>query len=187
MNQNQTSRTHYEMLGVIPDTDAAAIKAAYRKLVRTVHPDVGGNGALFGLITEGNECLRDPSRRAEYDRYLAAGGDSAPDPRGEEADRAAERVRFEAFLRETAEAAAAGARATRLAKDAARSDPWIRAEAARVEAEQQQRVAAARAAKRTDRRTRHPLRLWLPMGAAVLVGAAASFAMGHFGVTRWVD
>ena len=62
------------MLGVAPDADAAAVKAAYRKLVKTMHPDVGGNSALFGMITEAKDCLSDPSRRAKYDRDLAAGG-----------------------------------------------------------------------------------------------------------------
>ena len=32
--------THYQVLGVAPDADAAEIKKAYRKLVRRYHPDV---------------------------------------------------------------------------------------------------------------------------------------------------
>ena len=164
------------MLGLAPDADTAAIKSMYRKLVRTMHPDVGGNSALFGLITEAYECLRDPSSRAEYDRYLATGEDSAPDPRAEEAvpnpysDLFAD---FEAFRRAAAEAERAPLFTPWEPEDAARSD--------------RRAAADARAASLAERRLRHPLALWLPLGAAVLVGAVASLAMGHFGAVRWVD
>lgn len=174
------TRTHYELLGLAPDADTAAIKSMYRKLVRTMHPDAGGNGALFGLITEAYECLRDPEKRAEYDRSLTAGEDSAPDPRAEEAgpnpytDLFAS---YEAFRRATAEAEAAPLFTPWEPENAAQSDRQNAADA-------QAKLAAESLA---DRRLRHPLRLWLPLGAAVLVGAAASFAMGHFGATRWVD
>jgi hypothetical protein len=64
-------RTHYEILGVARDAPHDEIKSAYRKLARANHPDVGGNGALFGLINEAWEVLGDPAKRAQYDLQLS--------------------------------------------------------------------------------------------------------------------
>ena len=67
-------RSHYELLEVAPDAEAAVIKAAYRKLSRTLHPDMPtGSRALFGIINEAYEVLRDPRKRASYDQGLNRG------------------------------------------------------------------------------------------------------------------
>jgi peptidyl-prolyl cis-trans isomerase B (cyclophilin B) len=79
-----TDRDPYEVLGLRPDADAAGVRAAYRELSKRLHPDVGGNAALFGLIREAYETLSDPAARASYDRsrgFTAAppeGPSSAP-------------------------------------------------------------------------------------------------------------
>ncbi len=62
---------HYEVLNVERTASAAEIKTAYRKLVRQVHPDQGGNAALFRLVQEAWNTLSDPGKRAAYDRTLA--------------------------------------------------------------------------------------------------------------------
>ena len=62
---------HYEVLNVERTASAAEIKTAYRKLVRQVHPDQGGNAALFRLVQEAWNTLSDPVKRASYDRLLA--------------------------------------------------------------------------------------------------------------------
>ena len=36
-------RDHYEVLGVPPDADAAAIKNAFRQLARRYHPDISAD------------------------------------------------------------------------------------------------------------------------------------------------
>jgi hypothetical protein len=193
MNQNQPPRTHYEMLGVAPDSDTAAVKAMYRKLVRTMHPDVGGNSALFGLITEAKECLCDPSRRAEYDRYLAAGGTAASDPQREQALRAAQAAAA------AAQRAAHDAEAGRLAavallrqgqaRQPLNADQEARAAVQRQNAQARARVEmaqetkarefaalrVARAGYVAERRRLHPPKLWWAMVGAVLVGLVASW------------
>lgn len=60
--------THYEILGVPRDADASAIKKAYRKLARKVHPDhAGGDSTKFQELTAAYECLIDPVKRSAYD------------------------------------------------------------------------------------------------------------------------
>ncbi|MGY1811549.1 molecular chaperone DnaJ [Blastococcus sp. SYSU D00820] len=77
-------KDYYAALGVAQDADAAAIKKAYRKLARDLHPDKNpGNTdaeAKFKEVSEAYDVLSDPKRRAEYDearRLFGAGGAGA--------------------------------------------------------------------------------------------------------------
>ncbi|MEP7176578.1 MAG: molecular chaperone DnaJ [Gemmatimonadales bacterium] len=66
----------YALLGVPRDADDATIKKAYRKLAMEYHPDRNAAPeaeAKFKEITEAYEILRDPDKRAAYDRYGKAG------------------------------------------------------------------------------------------------------------------
>jgi len=67
----------YVILGVSHDASEADIKKAYRKLAMECHPDRNnGDKAAeekFKLVTEAYEVLRDPDKRAAYDRYGLAG------------------------------------------------------------------------------------------------------------------
>ena len=67
----------YVILGVSRDASQADIKKAYRKLAMECHPDRNnGDKAAeerFKLVTEAYEVLRDPDKRAAYDRYGMAG------------------------------------------------------------------------------------------------------------------
>jgi curved DNA-binding protein CbpA len=60
----------YEVLQVAPDADDPQITAAYRALARRYHPDRAGNDgtATMIVINQAWEILRDPARRAAYDR-----------------------------------------------------------------------------------------------------------------------
>jgi molecular chaperone DnaJ len=64
---------YYELLGVSPDASDEQIKRAYRKLARELHPDsTGGDAeaeARFKEVSKAYEVLRDPERRARYDRF----------------------------------------------------------------------------------------------------------------------
>lgn len=67
----------YNTLGVQKTASDDDIKKAYRKLAMTYHPD-RNNGSReaeekFKEITEAYDVLRDPNKRAMYDRYGEAG------------------------------------------------------------------------------------------------------------------
>jgi molecular chaperone DnaJ len=66
----------YSLLGVQRDASDNDIKKAYRKLAMEFHPDRNAAPeaeAKFKEITEAYEILRDPQKRAAYDRYGKAG------------------------------------------------------------------------------------------------------------------
>lgn len=64
---------YYELLGVQRGADDAAIKAAYRRMAMECHPDRKGgckdSEAKFKAINEAYDCLKDPQKRAAYDRF----------------------------------------------------------------------------------------------------------------------
>ncbi|MFL5577476.1 MAG: molecular chaperone DnaJ [Gemmatimonadaceae bacterium] len=67
----------YTVLGVERAASDDDIKKAYRKLAMQYHPDRNGGAKQaeekFKEITEAYDVLRDPTRRAAYDRYGEAG------------------------------------------------------------------------------------------------------------------
>ena len=81
-----TEGDYYDLLGIQRGADEAAIKAAYRRLAKECHPD-RHNGcrdqeARFKAISEAYDILKDPQKRAAYDRFGKAafqnGGGSDP-------------------------------------------------------------------------------------------------------------
>lgn len=68
-----TKIDYYELLGCSRDADDATIKASYRKLAMQYHPDrTGGckdSEAKFKAVSEAYEVLKDPQKRAAYDRF----------------------------------------------------------------------------------------------------------------------
>ena len=59
----------YDILGVSRDASAADIKKAYRKLARTLHPDVAGpeKAEEFKAVNEAYDVLSDEEKRRLYD------------------------------------------------------------------------------------------------------------------------
>ena len=69
-------KDYYRTLGVDPAATAEVIHAAYRKLAKKYHPDVSKDPASvtrFAELSEANEVLKDPARRASYDQMRAGG------------------------------------------------------------------------------------------------------------------
>ena len=68
---------YYKTLGVSRDASDEDVKQAYRKLAVKYHPDRNGGSAdseeRFKAITEAYDVLRDPQKRAAYDRYGVEG------------------------------------------------------------------------------------------------------------------
>jgi molecular chaperone DnaJ len=81
----------YEVLGVSRNATDEELKRAYRSRAREFHPDANqddaDNGERFKEVSLAYEVLKDPERRARYDRYGAegvfrpgAGGGQGGDP-----------------------------------------------------------------------------------------------------------
>ncbi|XP_021902679.1 chaperone protein dnaJ 11, chloroplastic-like [Carica papaya] len=60
----------YEVLGIQMGATCKEIKIAYRKLARTLHPDVAGAASEFIRVHEAYATLSNPDKRADYDRAL---------------------------------------------------------------------------------------------------------------------
>ncbi len=59
----------YNILDIDMEAKSDEIKNAYLKLVKTHHPDHGGNPEMFQQITKAYEILKDKENRKEYDLY----------------------------------------------------------------------------------------------------------------------
>ncbi|MBW3601894.1 MAG: J domain-containing protein [Actinobacteria bacterium] len=68
---------HYRTLGVAPDADAGAVRAAYLRVMRESHPDRRpGDAAAAATARRANAAwsvLRDRTRREAYDGLRASG------------------------------------------------------------------------------------------------------------------
>ena len=68
-----TEVDYYELLECERTADDATIKTSYRKLAMKYHPDKNGgckdSEAKFKAVSEAYECLKDPQKRAAYDRF----------------------------------------------------------------------------------------------------------------------
>jgi hypothetical protein len=63
--------THYEVLGVAPTAPTSEVRRAYVTLARRHHPDLdGGDAEEMRAINDAWATLRDPARRASYDRTI---------------------------------------------------------------------------------------------------------------------
>ena len=89
---------YYQVMGVARDASAQEIKSAYRRLARKYHPDLNKGPKAeeqFKTLGAAYEVLKDPKKRAEYDRgglfepdapAAHAGFSGAPDFSGMDSD-----------------------------------------------------------------------------------------------------
>jgi molecular chaperone DnaJ len=66
-------RDYYEILGVAKGADEKALKTAYRNLAKKLHPDANHGSketdAKFKELNEAYDVLKDPQKKAAYDRF----------------------------------------------------------------------------------------------------------------------
>ncbi len=66
-------RDFYEVLGVQKSADEKALKSAYRNLAKKLHPDANHGSketdAKFKELNEAYDILKDPQKKAAYDRF----------------------------------------------------------------------------------------------------------------------
>src|SRR5581483_9402030 len=67
--------TLYDLLGALPQDDAEGLRTAFRRAVKSAHPDLRPGdpdaGLKFRQIVRANEILLDKDQRAVYDHLLA--------------------------------------------------------------------------------------------------------------------
>ena len=66
-------RDYYDVLGAANSSDAAELKKAYRRKVKELHPDQNQDNPdaeeQFKEVNEAYDILKDPEKKAAYDRY----------------------------------------------------------------------------------------------------------------------
>src|SRR4051794_5965914 len=84
--RDYVEKDYYAALGVAKDADAAAIKKAYRKLARDLHPDKNPGDAAaenrFKEVSEAYDVLSDATKRKEYDEARTLFGNGGFRPGG---------------------------------------------------------------------------------------------------------
>lgn len=85
MSNQRTHHDYYKILGISKTASQDDIKRAYRTLIGIYHPDRRHHGTQSGhifLINEAYETLKDPNKRASYDRlhalHFGIGGTTPP-------------------------------------------------------------------------------------------------------------
>ena len=80
------SQDYYELLGVSRTASADDLKKAFRKLAMQHHPDRNSGDEAsekqFKNINHAYDILKDPEKRAAYDRYGPAAFEGAAGPGG---------------------------------------------------------------------------------------------------------
>lgn len=83
-NSSSDNTSYYKEFGVNTKADIDEIRKAYKKKMKTMHPDKGGDPEKFKRMQEIYEVLSDPKKKQIYDQYgeegLKEGGGMGFDP-----------------------------------------------------------------------------------------------------------
>lgn len=74
MADSPAAPTPYEILGVDPSASDAELRQAYRRLLRTTHPDTGGDPARFHAVQQAWARVGDKESRQRWDAGRHASG-----------------------------------------------------------------------------------------------------------------
>ena len=93
-------KSYYQILEVGQTADADEIKRAYRAKAKELHPDHGsGDEEQLKVVNNAYDVLKDPQKRAAYDRWLSSQGrsrtGSGPQSNGNSGYSGNERWRYE--------------------------------------------------------------------------------------------
>lgn len=69
--RNLNGKTYYQILQVHAKTPAAEMKSSFRKLIKIVHQDKGGNDDDTRNLIEAYNILLNPAKRERYDAWLS--------------------------------------------------------------------------------------------------------------------
>lgn len=83
MEEGQEFVNYYDLLQVDPGCDARILEMAYHHLAKIYHPDHAETADVdkFNSVVEAYRALRDPEKRAEYDKANGISGNGRPTPR----------------------------------------------------------------------------------------------------------
>jgi curved DNA-binding protein CbpA len=73
----------YDLLGLAPDASDDAIRKAYRRAAKAVHPDVGGDPEAWALLQRAYDVLLDPDLRSRFDQTGEVGATIADNEHAE--------------------------------------------------------------------------------------------------------
>ena len=67
-----TPPNFFQLLGVLPDADEAALKSSYRAFAKRYHPDRAGPASepMFVAVRNAYESLKNPMKRFAYERSV---------------------------------------------------------------------------------------------------------------------
>src|SRR5262245_10860829 len=68
MEQSDSSKDYYKVLGVTEDASAEDIVHGYRNRARELHPDRGGSEEAMKLLNQAYDTLGDETARRQYDQ-----------------------------------------------------------------------------------------------------------------------
>ena len=77
MKKKEPQQDPYETLGVPKNAKKPAIKKAFRRKAKNLHPDTGGNADEFAALVKAHDILGDDAKRRRYDETGETDGEQS--------------------------------------------------------------------------------------------------------------